>query len=184
MRAAAFPDEPIVLAGSDMIDFFLYNREPQAGLVMVLASNVAEHPAPRVHRALLPLYGVVPMMGPREGAAPAGPAVTLPDTPAGRAATAWLQAMMHGDSASLATFFAERMAPNANDKRPIAEKVAQALSRRVRLVNLVPLSFDAKSATVIEVHCRTGEGDPATLTFEIEPAAPWRIVGVRMMVGG
>lgn len=184
VRTTAFPDEPMVLAGSDMIDFFLYDREPQAGLVMVLASNVAEQPAPRVHRALLPLYGVVPMMGPHEGAAPAGPSVTLPDTPAGRAATAWLQAMTHADSASLTTFFAERMVPNDNDKRPLPDKVAQALSRRGRLGALVPLSFDAKSATVIEVHCRTGEGDPATLTFEIEPSAPWRIVGVRMMVGG
>ena len=184
VRAQAFPDEPIVLAGSDMIDFFLYNREPQSGLVMVMASNVAEQPAPRVHRALLPLYSSVPMDGPGARMAPDAPAVALPDTPTGRAAGEWLRAMMHADSASMATFLTERMAPNENEKRPVAERVSQALSRRGRLRDLVPVAFEAKSATVLEVRCRTGDGDPATLTFEVEAAAPWRIVSVRMIVGG
>ena len=92
--------------------------------------------------------------------------------------------MMHADSASMATFLTERMAPNENEKRPVAERVSQALSRRGRLRDLVPVAFEAKSATVLEVRCRTGDGDPATLTFEVEAAAPWRIVSVRMIVGG
>jgi len=182
VRQDAFPDGPVVLAGSDMIDFFVYDREPMDGLVMVLASNVAEQPAPRVHRALLPLYSKVAMGGPGPRLAPNAPAVTLPDSPAGRAAKEWLQTMMHADSVTIGRFLSERMAPS-DDKRPLGERVAQALSRRGRLVDLVPVRFEEKSPAQIVVHCRTGEGDPATLTFDIEAAAPFRILGVRMMIG-
>ncbi|MBI1809924.1 MAG: beta-lactamase family protein [Gemmatimonadetes bacterium] len=183
VRESAFPDEPVVLAGSDMVDFFLYDREPQAGLVMVLASNVAEQPAPRVHRALQALYGVGRMAERRETPAPTGPAITLPDTPGGRAAADWLAAMTRLDSAAVRRFFAERMAPNAEDTRSLDEKVATVLSRRARLGALTPVGLEMKTPTTVDLRCRTGEGDPATVTLEIEAAAPWRIVRVRMIVG-
>ncbi len=183
MRAEFFPDEPVVLAGSDMVNFFLYNREPQSGLVMVMASNVAEHPAPKVHRALLAQYSTVRMADSGPRTAPDAPAIALPNTPVGQLAAQWLHEMMAGDAVSLGQFLSEKMAPNAQDNRSLEDRVKLALSRRVRLGTLVPVAFVAKSATVLEVRCRTGEGDPATLTFEMEAAAPFRLLGVRMIVG-
>ena len=141
-----------------------------------------EHPAPDVHGALLPLFGIEAPQR-QQRIASAATAVTLPDSPAGRAATEWFDVMAHADSARLSDFISQRMVLAPDDKRPLGERVAQALSRRARLGPLVPVSFEAKSPTVLEVRCRTREGDPATATFEIEAAAPYRIVGVRMIVG-
>ncbi|MDQ6634139.1 MAG: beta-lactamase family protein, partial [Gemmatimonadota bacterium] len=52
------PDEPIGLAGSDGVSFFLYDREPQSRTEIIIASTNAALQAPAIRRALGSLLGL------------------------------------------------------------------------------------------------------------------------------
>ena len=78
-------------------------------------------------------------------------AVTLPPTPAGRAASAWLDAFNHSDSATLHDLFATRFAPEARGGRPIEALVTR---ERWRARNLGPsdiVRVDAATDSSISV---------------------------------
>ena len=58
-RALRFnPDEPIGLAGSDGVDFFLYDRFPRMRMEIIIASTNAASKAPEIRRALGTVLGL------------------------------------------------------------------------------------------------------------------------------
>lgn len=51
-------NEPVSLAGSDGVSFFIYERYPRLGFEVIIASNNAQSPAPPVRRALVRALGL------------------------------------------------------------------------------------------------------------------------------
>jgi len=176
---------PTVLAGSDLVSFFLYGTFPGAGIEFVLASNHAAAPAPRLLDALLPIVGIQPPpQGPTHptGPAIAGPARrSLPDTGPGRTVAAYLEAYNSGDTTAMRHFFTER-AVAGPEAPPLATRLDRYRQMRENLGNLTVESA-TETPEGIEVRARSANGDLVTLAFLLEPAAPYRMRGMRVEVG-
>src|SRR6185503_19278288 len=76
------PDEPVALAGSDRVNFFLFERLPGRRLEIIIASNNAAFGERQVHGAISQVLGLsqdrggpVVAAGPRANARPPAPAL-------------------------------------------------------------------------------------------------------------
>jgi CubicO group peptidase (beta-lactamase class C family) len=179
------PDAPTVLAGSDLVSFFLYGRFPGAGVEILLATNHAAAPAPRLLDELLPIVGIQPPPGgPRrdQGSGPGpGARADFPDTGPGRTVAAYFQAYGTGDTAAMRRFFTEH-----SDTGPGAPPVAARLERfRQMTENLGRLTVESVVETPdgLVVRARAANGDLVTMTFQVEGTTPFRLRSVRVEVG-
>jgi CubicO group peptidase (beta-lactamase class C family) len=66
------PTQPIGLAGSDLVHYFLFERLPGSGLEIIIATNSAEAPAPMIRNLIAPILGL-PSMADRGNDTPAAP---------------------------------------------------------------------------------------------------------------
>ncbi len=187
------PGTPKVLAGSDLVTYFLYNEEPHEGYVVVLASTSTAAPAPDVHRRLLGALGVggpggpaievdtddAPARGLRPGGDRTGPvvAVALPDTPAGRAAAAYFARFNAGDPEGMRAFFQDEMAPV---DRPMEARVARYREMSGTLGALMPVGVNENSPTRLSLRVATEAGE-VTVVLETEPTAPHRLASVQVL---
>lgn len=181
------PDGPTVLAGSDLVSFFLFARFPREGIEILLASNHGRAQAPQLLDALLPIVGIPPpgregprhAEGPTPGAGLAHP--ELPNTGPGRTVAAYFEAYNSGDTTAMRRFFVVHA-----DARPDAPPMAARLDRyRQMFESLGRMTVENVVVTSdgIEVRARAANGDLVTLSFTIEAAAPFRVGGVRVRVG-
>lgn len=175
------PRGGMVLAGSDLTSFFMYQREPQLGLDVFLASTTTEGRAPQLLRAVMATLG---FRGPGESATVVESAapISFPSTPAASVVREYLDVLHSADSASAVRFFAERFLPTAGTAPP-PERFRRLTAMRANLGRLVPVRYTAKGEEV-ELVARSEAGDGVTLLFEIESAAPHRIRSLRIQVGG
>lgn len=184
-------DGPSMLAGSDGVCFFLFAGYPGAGVEIIIASNHAEYQGERLLRALLPVLGIgapggrrVVTMGPPGGAAPervGGPAVTLPDSAGWRTVREYLEAFNSGDTAVMRRFF-ETRAEAGPDAPPPAVRLERYREMWGNLGRLTVESFRQMTQS-FEVVVRTRAGERVTLGFQLQPAPPYRVRGLRIEVG-
>ena len=177
---------PTVLAGSDLVSFFLYGLFPGAGFEFVLASNHAAAPAPRLLDALLPVVGIrAPTQGPTHATGPVpthGPAqARLPDTGPGRTVGAYLDAYNSGDTTAMRAFFTEH-AEAGPDSPPLEARLDRYRQMRENLGRLTVESV-AETSEGITVRARSATGDLVEIDFQVEPQAPFRLRGMRVQVG-
>jgi CubicO group peptidase (beta-lactamase class C family) len=186
------PNQPIILAGSDMINFFLYNREPQAGVVIIVATNSSGFAAPRARDAIAAVMGLPTPNGRRvgmgggagrgAGAKSAVAAVAFPDTPAARRMQEYLRLFNAGDSAAAVPFIRDSMVQGPDDKRTPEQRAGQMRAIRQRLGALTPLAIASSSPAQFVLTVRPEQEESATLSVDVEPAAPFRIVQLRIAV--
>jgi CubicO group peptidase (beta-lactamase class C family) len=185
-------DEPAALAGSDMINFFLFERAPREGVVLLVATNASDYKAPRAREAIAPLLGLPPMGGgPRTMGGPRGVAggappkeIALPDTPAGRAAAAYIAMFNAGDTARARMFITERMVRDPSDTRTKDQRVTMFRGMRHNVGTMVPVAIVSSSPTELVLRMRTEHGEQPTLTVGVESTAPNRITQLRIMAEG
>ena len=194
-REIMFPkNEPVALAGSDMVNYFIYNRDPMAGLVMILASNAAAVPAPRVARELMGVLGLRGRGGPdvvieEGGGGPGGGRVgnaggptkpfVMPNTAAGRRAAQQLAIFNAADTASMRRFTTDSTVRNPNDTRTIDQRLATFRQMRGNIGALTPLSVESSTETQLVILARAGNDD-LILTYEVESTAPHRLVSLKI----
>jgi CubicO group peptidase (beta-lactamase class C family) len=181
------PNQPMILAGSDMINFFLFNREPMQGMTMVLASNASDFPAPRARDAIAPIFGLPVPNGRRIGKGGGAPvagaaAITLPDTPAGRRAQEYIAMFNRGDSAAAVPFIISAIQQDPQDQRTPEQRAGNMRTMRGRLGAMTPTSVVSSTATEIVFTVRAENEPSATITMNVEAGAPYRITGMRIMV--
>ncbi len=179
------PNVPAMLAGSDMVNYFLYDREPQAGIVIILASNAAALNAERVRDRVAPIVGLEARGGPRNMEGPnAGesqPALKeLPNTAAANTVRAYFKAFNSGDAAVMSEFMRTLTIQAPGDTRTIDQRLDGYKRMHDDIGNLNLLGMISSTAEQIVACATAGNGDTLTLTFVVEPQAPFRIKAIRI----
>ena len=175
------PGGAMVLAGSDRTSVFMYQREPQLGLDVFLASTTTEVQAPQLLRAVMATLGLRPPAA--VGGMASAPAIAIPTTPAGRAIAQYLDVFHNADSATAVKFFAERFIPPADaPPPPPAQRYGRLRDMRANLQKLEPVRYTVNGDEV-ELLARSANGEIVALMFSIEGAPPHRIRSLRVRVG-
>ena len=182
-RGARFdPDEPIGLAGSDGVNFFLYDRDPQSGTEIIIASTNAAVRAPMIRRALGPLLGLPdPEQGGGELARRAG------GRPAPEAMARVLAGLVHmlntRDTANARRFITEHFVIEPGTPS-VEERVQRMVGMRERLGALTIIGVETFDDGPAEVRLRSAQEDGVLLRVAIERVAPYRIRGLQVQLGG
>ena len=174
------PDQPLGLAGSDGTHFFLYERDPRAGVSYIIATNNAAFKGPRVRVPIAQALGLEGGGRPRSETkgSSSGPA-TLPSTAAGTAFAKYMAAFNSGDTTVMAKFFAEEFAPNPQAP-PTAQRIANYRRMYGNLGAIKPLTIDGADDSHITVTTRNTDGDEVTIEVAVEPTGAHRIVSLRI----
>jgi D-alanyl-D-alanine carboxypeptidase len=109
--------------------------------------------------------------------------VRFPATPAGRAAQAYFQAFNEGESAMTA-FFEKYAAKSFLDRMPSSTRLERYAQMRGQLGTLEPQALLDAGPDAISVTARAKGGAVFTLRFEFEAAAPFGLLGIRILAGG
>jgi CubicO group peptidase (beta-lactamase class C family) len=161
------PNQPMVLAGSDMTFFFFYSRDPAAGLETFLATNSTDYPAPTARAQLSTALS-----------ADVDAPVVFPSTPAATAAKNFVRVHNGGDSTAIHAFLAADVVPRAEDRRSVAERVATFKGMRERMGLLTPVRIVTSTPNEITFEARTAQDGVVTFTITVEQTAPFRIIGI------
>jgi CubicO group peptidase (beta-lactamase class C family) len=176
------PDEPIGLAGSDGVDFFLYDRDPQARTEIIIASNNAAQRAPVIRRELGAILGLPQPDAGGEGIA---------RRPGGKPAPAPIDAVLRelvktintGDSAAMRRFILARFA--AEPGTPTVDERVQRMSGvRERLGTLTVERIDTFDQGPAELTLDSAVHGAAVMRVIIDREAPYRIHGLQIQIGG
>lgn len=172
------PGGPTVLAGSDLVSFFLYASYPGARTEVVIATNRDEFKAPRLLRALEPLLGV----GEPDESALGPELAALPDDGQGRTVAAYLEAFNGGEDGGMRDFFAHHAAP-----RPDAPPLEQRLESFHRLrgeFGKLTVRAVRRAGTMVVVHADAERGAAVKLVFDVGDQPPFALRGIGVDVGG
>jgi CubicO group peptidase (beta-lactamase class C family) len=176
------PDEPIGLAGSDGVNFFIYEREPQSRTELIIASTNAAQQAPAIRRALRAVLGLpAPGMGGEE----------IARRPGGKLAPAPIEAVLRelvatintGDSAVVRRFVVDRFAADPRSP-PLEERVERISGLRGRLGALTVQRIETFDQGSAEITLETAVQGPAVIRVEVDRAAPYRIHRLQIQVSG
>lgn len=174
-------NEPVGLAGSDLVNFFIYERDPIANTEMILASNDAAHRAPDVRR---PLAVVLGLPTGAAGSAPiAKPNGKPPAAEVAAVINQFVAALNSGDNKTLLTFITDHFDNAAGGPMP-EERVERIGGVHQNLGEItVNGMFDGGEGPV-QVLVKTENEGPGTLIIDIDRSAPYRIKRMGVQIGG
>ncbi len=176
------PNEPIGLAGGDGINMFLFERDPIARTEMIIASTNAAMKASAIRRELGTILGL-----PQPNIDDDAPARRSGGTPASAAMALVLNRLVGvingGDAAALRTFIVEQFVtgPGAPSVDARVERIS-GLHDRLGLLTIERTEvFDDGPA---EISLTSAVQGRAVLRVVIDRAAPYKIHGLQIQVGG
>src|SRR5262249_54925862 len=105
--------------------------------------------------------------------------LSWPDTDLARHVHAWFD-MLQGSESDARTFLSDHMAPSALAEASVDERIQRRAGTLARTGGITPLEVVGVQPASMSVRCRTGLGEAVTVNFEAEPAAPHRLLGVRI----
>ena len=183
-RAVMFrTDEPVGLAGSDLVNFFLYDRDPISHTEMIIASNDAQHRAPMARQALAPVFGLPTAVGGGPDSKPARPNGKPPAAEVASVISGLVAALNSGDNKTLLAFITDNF-----DKSPSAPKPEDRLSRiggmHQNLGDMTVEGMYDNGDGPIQVVVRTRNEGPGMLIVDIDRAAPYKIRRLGIQIGG
>jgi hypothetical protein len=177
------PNEPIGLAGSDLVSFFLFERLPRERVELIIASNSSEARTPLLRDELAGVLGL-PRMGRDGGQTPASaPPNAKAPAPAVASVIRDLFTAVNGASPSeLREFVAQHFAADPAAP-PIEQRLERFATLHERLGTLTPSTMWLDERGAVSVSVATANEGPATFVFDIASDAP-KIRSIRVMVGG
>jgi len=116
-------------------------------------------------------------------AAPAGASATLPDSPLGRHARAYFEAYAAGDSASIARYASEHVAPDSRARTPMSERVRRFREMKSDHGALTIVDVPGDDSAELTVHVRDEHGESMLLTFMAAPGPEHLLMGMRVEIG-
>lgn len=177
------PTQPIGLAGSDLVHYFLFERLPGGGLEIIIATNSAEAPAPMIRNLIAPILGL-PSMADRGNDTPAAPppGAREPSPAVASLIRELFAAVNVADSAALVRVVSERF--EQADGPPVEQRVARFQQMHGRLGTLTPRAMWLDADGAVNVSATTANEGAATFVFAVSPSAPPKIRSMRVAVGG
>ncbi len=188
------PTQPIVLAGSDMVSFFLFTNMPRLNSQMIIATNHAAYKGNKlmqeVSSLLQPSSGNNSSTGKIETQIETGdkkpqaktlkPVLDkLPETGAGLTIKKYIEAYNSDDEEKMKAFFMEYAKNDANAP-PLEKRLQNYKTIRSKLGKITFVSYGLAEDGGWEVNM-SAEGEPQVkFTFQIEPNSPWHFE--RLMV--
>ena len=177
------PSNPIGLAGSDLVNFFLFERLPRERIEIILATNSDAFRGPMVREIIADVIGLPRVNrggGEIAAAPPAGARAPSPEVAS--VLRGLLAAVNSADTASLRAFITDHFAQDSGPTIP--ERLERFAGMHERLGALSPgaMWLDAEGAVNLSV--ATAKEGPATFLVDVAADAPHRIRSVRVMVGG
>jgi hypothetical protein len=178
------PTEPVALAGSDLVHFFLFERLPRERLEIIIATNSAEAPAPMIRDLIAPLLGLSRAAGRNATDAPAAPPAGAKAPPSDVAAMIRdvFAAVNAADDAALARVVAARF--DLSDGPPAEQRVARFHQMHDRLGTITPTAMWVDAEGAVNVAATTAREGVATFLFDVTTTSPPKIRSMRVMVGG
>lgn len=177
------PNAPVGLAGSDLVNFFLFERIPSERVEMIIATNSAEMRAPMLRDVLAGLLGIRPMRaegGERPAAPP--PGAHPPEPVVAALLRDFIATVNRGDSATVRTFVTEHFEPSVTAS--LEQRIERFATMHERLGQLSATAMWLDEQGAVNVSAVSAKEGPATLLVDVTPSAPHRIRSVRVMVGG
>jgi CubicO group peptidase (beta-lactamase class C family) len=183
-RDMRFPaGQPVVLAGSDLVQYFFYDHEPAAAIDILLSSTSSDVKAPQLLAHLRAALGLPSENG--EGQLETSPrAAKRPATPQAQARVdCFFEALRSGDPEKFEAMARENYTPDLLAKRTPAERKSFVERIRqdfgaltldsVQMLDAVTVAFSIKGATGLQ----------GRVELTLEPASPRRIERVAVKVG-
>lgn len=177
------PGQPVVLAGSDLVQYFFYAHEPAAGFDILLSSTSSEVKAPQVLDQLRAGLGMpVEKRTPQVETSPR--TAKQPPTPEAQVRVdAFFQALASGDPEKFEAMAHENYTPEMLGGRTPAER--KGLAQRIRddfgTLTLGPVQMLDANTVAFTIRGSTDLEGRVELTLESEP--PRRVQGVAIKVG-
>jgi len=177
------PDEPIGLAGSDLVNFFAYQRLPGRRIEIIVASNNAAFGERPVRAAIAEVLGLsqgrggpVVATAPRANARPPAPAVAT-------MLTDFVKVVNAGDSTRIAAFVTAHFLAEPGGATP-GERATRMLAMHRNLGELKIGGMDQIEPNAVEISVTTAAEGAATMKVLLDDSPSPRIKGIQMMVGG
>lgn len=183
-RAQRFnPDEPIGLAGSDGVDFFLYDRFPRMRTEIIVASTNAASKAPAIRRALGSVLGLPSPDG--------GPGEEVARRPNGAPAPAALVTVLNdfvatlnrGDTATLRRFLVAHFASDPGGPT-VDERVNRLGGTHDELGILSVEGVQAYGDGPYEMRLKSSVQGLIVVTVMADHADPYRVHGLQFRIAG
>ena len=179
--------DPVALAGSDLVSSFLYERDPGARVEIIIASNTPQWRPPALRSEIASILGIERTDGERKVTGPqsdAGPVTGPPPAPAVEAVIRELVAVLNGgDRAAMRAFIAARF--NTEEGQPsVDERLERLAPLSANLGKMEILGMIAPDNGPVRVSVHTAIEGRATMTVDIDTAAPHRIRRLGILVGG
>lgn len=183
-RAVMFkPDEPVGLAGSDNVNFFLFERDPISHTEMIFASTNAAYGAPMVREAVAPLLGLPTGAGQSEFQTAPLAKGKEPSAEVQVIIKRLVDAINSGDTKVLLPLISEHFANGASAPKP-EERMARMLQLHQNVGDItIDRMIDAIDGPV-QVLVRTKNEGQGTLIVAIERRRPYKIQRMGLEIGG
>ena len=179
-------DEPVGLAGSDRVNFFLYERDPVAHTEMIIASNDAKHRAPLVRQSLARVFGLPTAVGNEkggEGGAQVHPIGKAPAREVSAVISGLVAAINSGDNKRLLDFITAHFESGPSAPKP-EERVARVGGVHQNLGDITVNRMYDSGDGPIQVAIQTHNEGAGTLIVDIDRIAPYKIKRVGVKIGG
>jgi hypothetical protein len=176
------PSEPIGLAGSDGVNFFLFERSPRLRAEIIVASTNAAMKAPGVRRELEHVLGLPSPDGSPEPVAQRQGGKLVPAAMA-TVINGLIASINAGDTGALRTYIAAHFTAAADD--PTVDERLQRISRlHEALGNIIVKSIETFADGSVEAQLDSATEGVTVLRLNIDATSPYRIHGLQVRVGG
>jgi hypothetical protein len=113
----------------------------------------------------------------------ATPAVTWPDTPAGRAARAYFAMLADGSEGAIRGFETAYRTASALAQVPLEERVRRGQDLRFRLGDVTPIALLPAPPNHLRVTAESSKSGAFELEFEMDGKEPAKLVGIMVRLG-
>jgi len=177
------PDEPVGLAGSDGVNFFLYDRFPRMRSEIIIASTNAAMKAPVIRRELGKVLGLPSPEGePSESIAERAGEKPVPAAMASLL-TDLIKSINSGDLAALRAFITSHFASGPGSPT-VDERVQRISGLHENLGDITIEKIETFDQGPVEMRLKSSVQGAAVLKVNINGAEPYRIQGLQILIGG
>lgn len=197
------PANPTMLAGSDMVSFFLISNMPGIKTRVIIATNHSNYQGPMLLRKI---EGILSGNGSNQGNNKnmkpeiqidlgdgnegdkrnyTGPLLDkLPETGAGITIQKYIDAFNSGDAEKMRKFF-EDYAKKSETALPIEKRLENYKKFYSDMGNLTFANLNASQSSegIWEINLTTSTGDSGAFIFRIETQSPWKLESLQIRMG-